>query len=136
VFFWLHPRRLDQLLNARRNRGRPHDVLVVDTASLIAAHHQRIGLSAINSGATLYPGAPERGTRTFQTVENYPYAERRRRRTPQTAVVELAVAGGVPDIANHVLRVYRRLGPEVIADLPLKSDTSAPSGAGDPLRLL
>lgn len=116
VFFWLHPQRLEQLLNARRNRGRPHDVLTVDTASLINQYHDRVRLSAINSGATLYPGAPERGPSTFRTIEDYPYGEHRRRRTPQTAVVELAVLGGVPDIADHVIDVQSRLGPIVIAD--------------------
>lgn len=95
VFFWLHPRRLDQLLNARRNRGRPHDILVIDTASLVGAHHRRIQLSAINSGATLYPNAPQRGTRTFQTIEDYTFTQRLHRRTPQAAVVELAVPCGV-----------------------------------------
>ncbi|MFJ8613575.1 DUF7002 family protein [Streptomyces sp. NPDC093675] len=107
VFLWLHPERLDQLLGARRNRGRPHDVLVIDTASLVAAHDRRIQLSAINSGATLYPNAPARGTRTFQTIEEYPFAERLRKRTPQTAVVELAVRGGVHDVADHVVDVFR-----------------------------
>jgi hypothetical protein len=116
VFFWLHPQRLDQLLNARRNRGRPHEVLTVDTASLVTQYHDRIRLSAINSGATLFPGAPERGPFTFRTIEDYPYAERRRRRTPPTAVVELAVLGGVPDIADHVVSVQRRLGSVVVAD--------------------
>lgn len=107
VFFWLHPQRLDQLLKARRNRGRPHDVLVIDTAGLVDAHDRRVQLSAINSGATLYPNAPERGTRTFQPIEDYPFAERLRRRTPQAAIVELAVHGGVRDIADHVVDLYR-----------------------------
>ena len=109
VFFWLHPQRLDQLLNARRNRGRPHDILVIDTASIVSAHDRRIRLSAINSGSTLYPNAPERGTRTFQTIEDYPFAERIRGRAPQAAVVELAVSGGVRDISSHVIDVYRRV---------------------------
>lgn len=109
VFFWLHSQRLDQLLNARRNRGRPHDILVIDTASMVSAHDRRIRLSAINSGSTLYPNAPERGTRTFQTIEDYPFAERIRSRTPQSAVVELAVSGGVRDISSHLVNVYRRV---------------------------
>jgi hypothetical protein len=107
VFFWLHPQRLDQLLNARRNRGRRHDVLVIDTASLVGAHHRRIELSAINSGATLYPNAPERGTRTFQTIGDYPFAERLQRRPAQAAVVEPALPGGVRDIADHIVDLYR-----------------------------
>jgi hypothetical protein len=36
VFFWLHPQRLDQLLNARRNRGRPHDILLIDVYRRVA----------------------------------------------------------------------------------------------------
>jgi hypothetical protein len=125
VFFWLHPQRMNQLLSARRNRGRPHEVLVIDTASLVSAHHRRIRLSAINSGATLYPNAPERGTRTFQTIENYPFAARLRRRTPQTAVVELAISGGVRDIADHILDLYRVSSP---AQLP----ASTRHGSGSP----
>ena len=107
VFFWLHPQRMEQLRSARRNRGRPHDVLVIDTASLVGAHERHIRLSAINSGSTLYPNAPKRGTRTFQTIEDYPFAERLRRRTPHTAVVELALAGGVRDIADHIVDLYQ-----------------------------
>ena len=107
VFFWLHPQRLDQLLSARRNRGRPHDVLVIDTASLVGGHQRRIQLSAINSGSTLYPNAPQRGTRTFQAIEDYPFAERLRRRTPQAAVVELAVPGGGRNIADHIVGLYQ-----------------------------
>jgi hypothetical protein len=107
VFFWLDPRRLDQLLAARGNRGRPHDVLTVDTASLVHRHRERIRLSPINSGTALYPGAPPRGLFTFSTIEDYPYAERRRHRPRHAAIAELAVVGGVPDIADHVVSVQR-----------------------------
>lgn len=132
VFFWLHPQRLDQLLNARRNRGRPHDVLVIDTASLVGAHHRRIQLSAINSGATLYPNAPERGTRTFQAIEDYPFAERLHRCTPQAAVVELAVPGGVRDIADHIVDLYRVAVPaQSPARTRHRSGITRP-GAGEP----
>jgi hypothetical protein len=107
VFFWLDPRRLEQLLAARGNRGRPHDVLTVDTASLVRRHRERIRLSPINSGAALYPGAPPRGLFTFSTIEDYPYAERRRHRSRHAAIAELAAVGGVPDITDHVVSVQR-----------------------------
>jgi hypothetical protein len=81
----------------------------IGRASMVSAHHRRIRLSAINSGSTLYPNAPERGTRTFQTIEGYPFAERIRGRTPQAAVVELAVSGEVRDLSSHVIDVYRRV---------------------------
>ncbi len=108
VFFWLHPNKLSVLLGAQRYRQHAHDVLVVDTASLLAAHGDRVRLSAVNSGATLYPNAPRRGSRTFLRVQDYPWAERRRRHTLVTAITELAVINGVPNVAEHVVRVERR----------------------------
>ncbi len=117
VYFWLHPKRLATLLRSRPNRGSEHDVLTVDTASLVAAHHDRIRLSAINSGATQWPSAPQRGPGTFRTIGQYPFAERRQGRTLDQAIAELAVIGGVPDIAAHVVSVQRRRGPDVTAFL-------------------
>jgi hypothetical protein len=76
----------------------------------VAAHADRIQFSAINAGATLCPNAPQRASRTFQAIADYPYAERLRRRTPHTAVVELAVSGGVGDIAGHVVDQYQANG--------------------------
>jgi hypothetical protein len=105
VFFWLDPRRLDTLLNARLNRDRPHDVLTVDTAGLVAAHASQIRLSPLNSGATLFPNAAPRGPDTFRTIAAYPYDTLRRQRGPRNAIAELAVIGGVPDIARHVVQV-------------------------------
>lgn len=84
---------------------------------LVAAHPGQVRLSAINSGATLYPGAPKRGRATFKTIEDYEFAERRKGRTLDAAVAELAVLGGIPDVLRHVVQVQRRRGPEVTADL-------------------
>jgi hypothetical protein len=41
VFFWPDERRLAELLRARRYRDSEHDVLVVDTATLVAAQRDR-----------------------------------------------------------------------------------------------
>lgn len=119
VFLWLHEAKLQGLLRARRYRQDEHDVLVVDTASFVAAYADRIRLSPINSGATLYPNAAERGPQTFRTIADYPYDERRRGRGPADAIAELAVPGGVPDVARFVVRVERHRGPEHLRDLPL-----------------
>jgi hypothetical protein len=54
VFFWLSRKRLRKLLNARAYRARPQTVLTLDTASLVDANRDRIRLSPINSGATIY----------------------------------------------------------------------------------
>jgi hypothetical protein len=126
VYFWLHPRRLATLLQSRPNRGSEHDILTVDTASLVAAHHDRIRLSAINSGATQWPSAPPRGPGTFRTIEQYPFAERRRGRTLDQAIAELAVIGGVPDIAAHIVSVQRRRGPDVAASLAASAREVSP----------
>jgi hypothetical protein len=119
VFFWLHPVKLDKLLGARRYRKSDQDVLVIDTKSLLGAHEARVRLSPINSGATLYPNATARGSDTFTTIEDYPYAERRRKRTVPEAVTELAVIDGVHDMRDHVVRVERRRGGEILERYPV-----------------
>jgi hypothetical protein len=114
VFFWLHPAKLDRLLGARRYRAFEQDVLVIDTRSLLNAHAASVRLSPINSGATLYPKATPRGSETFTTIEDYPYAERRRRKTVSDAVTELAVINGVHDARDHVICVERWRGKDII----------------------
>lgn len=113
VFFWLHPDKLASLLNARLYKKHAHDVLMVDTASLVDRHGDQIRLSAINSGATLYPNAAKRGSETFVRIQDYPWPKRRGR-PPVNAITELAVIDGVPDILNHVVRVERRQQNEVL----------------------
>jgi hypothetical protein len=108
VFFWLHERKLLKLLNALRYRTQAHDVLTIDTAKLVHAYGQVVRLSAVNSGATLYPNASPRGRETFVAIEDYPFAARRKRHSLDEAIVELAVVDGVPDIKNYVLRAERR----------------------------
>ncbi|WBQ04455.1 DUF7002 family protein [Kribbella sp. CA-293567] len=114
VFFWLHPDRLAKLLGAKLYRDATHDVLVLDTTELLAAHGDDVRLAGINTGATIFPNAPKRGSDTFTTVENFPFAERRKGRSLRDAAVELAVIGGVPDVSNFVLKVERRRGADVI----------------------
>lgn len=107
VFFWLGRGRLARLLRARPYRDVAHDVLELDAAALVAAHRDRITLSAINSGATRLFPVP-RGPDTFATIARYPYAAWRERRPRGERVVELAVEKGVPDVARFVRRVARR----------------------------
>lgn len=107
AFFWLKHDRLKTLMGAYP--GRPHDVLEVDAASLVAAHRDEIELSPINSGA-IGRARARRGKATFLPIDEYPYETWRRKRGPRDRVVELAVLGGVPDIARHVSRVVRMRG--------------------------
>jgi hypothetical protein len=106
AFFWLSRDRLRSLLEARAYRNRPHTVLTVDTLSLVKAHGDRIELSPLNSGATLYKPLP-RGSKTFMSIADYPFEQRRKTRTLAGALVELVVRGGVPDINNHLIAAHR-----------------------------
>ena len=106
AFFWLSRDRLRGLLGARAYRGRPQTVLTVDTASLVKAHRDRIELSPLNSGATIYNPQP-RGRNTFLPIADYPFNERRKTRQIEKAVVELVVRGGVPDIFDHLVSAHR-----------------------------
>ncbi|HVG48796.1 MAG TPA: hypothetical protein VM899_11755 [Rubellimicrobium sp.] len=107
VFFWLSRERLLRLLGARLYRGKEHEVLEVEARPLVEACRDRIELSPINSGATgRFP--VRRGLRTFRRIPDYDYASRRARRLEP--VVELAVLGGVPDIARFTRRVVRMRG--------------------------
>lgn len=106
AFFWLSRDRLRGLLGARAYRGRPQTVLTVDTASLVSAHRDRIELSPLNSGATIYRPQP-RGRDTFLPIAGYPFDERRKTRKIDKSVVELVVRGGVRDIADHLIAAHR-----------------------------
>ena len=107
VFFWTEEERLTKLLKARAYRARDHDVLTIDTASLVAAHAPTITLANLNTGTTVFK-APERGPRTFRRIADYPIGVHRK-------VVELAVDDKVTDIAAHTLRVESRRGAAVLA---------------------
>lgn len=106
AFFWVSEARLTRLLGARAYRGGAHTVLTFDTASLLAAHRDRVELSAINSGAVLFSG-PRRGLGTFVPLALYPFARWRAARPAADAVVEFTVTGGVPDAARHAVLVER-----------------------------
>ena len=106
TFFWLSRERLHRLLGARAYRNQPQTVLTLDTHSLVAAHRQRIELSPINSGSTLFT-PQRRGHDTFLPIEDYPFEHWRKRRPLIDAVVELVILYGVPDIEKHVIGVHR-----------------------------
>lgn len=116
VFFWLSKKRLLKLLAARSYAQTEHDVIAIDARLLVEAYRARITLSPINSGATnRFP--VKRGLSTFLSLDAYPYAEWRRKRTKDERAVELAVLGGVPDIARFTRRVVRMKGDREVAVL-------------------
>lgn len=114
AFFWLSEERLHRLTNAKAYRDQEHDVLEVDTRSLIAAHRDSIWLCPINSGCTK-PMPHPRDETIFARILDYPYAHWRERRSRQERVVELAVDHSVKDIRDYVRRVVVKRGIEVLA---------------------
>lgn len=107
VFFWLQEGRLGRMLGAPPYRERPHTVLIADTASLIDTHRERVRLSRINTGATLF-NAPARGPETFEEIEAYDHPNRRSASAGCGDIAELSVLDGVPDITDFIVRVERR----------------------------
>jgi hypothetical protein len=123
VFFWVNDERMKGFLAIYGREE--HDVITVDTASLVRTHYANIRLSPFNSGATQRPNAPERGEHTFFRIEDYPFAERVRQAGRKKAVAEVTVLGGVPDLAKHVTSVERYRGPT-------PPPNRAPGGSGGP----
>lgn len=114
TFMWTSPERLVGLLGAKTYRNSVHDVLVLDTESIVESYADRIRLTGMNTGATIFPSAPPRGAESFMTIADFPFAQRRRGRKLEDVVVELCVIDGVDDIEDHVIRVERRKGADVI----------------------
>ncbi len=117
VFMWTSPGRLARLLNARPYRNSVHDVLVLDTKTIVERYADSIRLTGLNTGATIFPSAPPRGSGSFMTIADFPFAQRRRGRTLEDTVVELCVIDGIDNVEDHVIRVESRKGANVIATL-------------------
>lgn len=110
VFMWAEEERLFKLLKARHYRKLEHDVLTIDTASLLKQHAAAVWLCPMNSGNT-FPVPHRRGADTFQRISDYPCGKRGQ---PKKNVVEVVVDYSVPDIANHVTQVRRMRGDETL----------------------
>jgi hypothetical protein len=106
VFFWSNEERLNRLLNAKLNRQRTREVIVVDTLSLATAHAERIDLCPINSGTTIRKPA-RRGLHTFTPLLKYPFEDWRRLRGRLDDVQEVTVRNHVKDIADHTLEILQ-----------------------------
>ena len=104
VFFWSTKHRLQNFLQARSHKAKPHDVLTVDTRSLVEQYSAKITLSHINSG-TVRHVKHKRGSDTFRTIADY-----HRKARNGECFAELAVEWSVPDIDQHTLSVDRWMG--------------------------
>lgn len=115
VFMWAEHHRLLGLLNARHYRNLEHDVLTIDTASLLAVHAAHVWLCHMNSGNT-FPIPHHRGSTTFRRIPDYPTKASGR---PVKEVVEVVIDYSIPDISDHVVEVRRMKGKTVLGELPL-----------------
>lgn len=113
VFFWADERGMQRLLNARLNRNRSRDILIVDTLSFVQAHAEHIELSPINSGSTIRRPA-RRGLQTFTPLLKYSYYDWQRLRGRLDSITEIAVRDGILDIARYTSEVRRMQGEKVI----------------------
>jgi hypothetical protein len=112
VFFWASSDRLTRLFEARAYRNRRHCILVLDSARFLEKYNDRVELSPINSGSTLYRPVT-RGRDTFLPLEQYPYAEWKKKRTASTAIVEVTVDYRAEEIDDCVLEVTHMVGDQI-----------------------
>jgi hypothetical protein len=112
IFFWSDEKSLARLLGARLNRVRDRLVLVLDTLSVARQHHQRMELSAINTGSTIRRPA-RRGLSTFVPLARHDYETWRRLRGGWDRIREVTVVGGVTQIADHLIKHCRVPGREM-----------------------
>ena len=115
VFFWPTKKRLKTMISASAYREVEHDVLLVDTVTLVRLEESNIRLSRMNSGSTK-PMAHPRDMNLFKPFEDYPF-EARRRRGKERAVAEVCVVDGVEKIRDAVVDVKRGLPEKILAEL-------------------
>ncbi len=102
VFLWPSESRLRTLLAASAYRCDAHCVLAVDTRRLVERHRNRIWLSPMNSGCTK-PFPHPRGSKTFRKIGDYPFDFwKNQKGSAEKSVVEFAIDGAIPDIAELV----------------------------------
>ena len=102
---------MHRLLDAQHYRGCEHDVLTVNTASLVKAYEPKILLCHMNSGNT-FPKPSKRDFGTFKSIADFP-------RSTKKAVVEVVVEYAILDIASFVIDVRRMRGAQTLGQLPL-----------------
>ncbi|KNZ33522.1 MAG: hypothetical protein AD742_06445 [Methylibium sp. NZG] len=114
VFLWAEESRLLRLLNARHYRAHEHDVLTIDTASLLQKYASSAWLCHMNSGNT-FPMPTPRGMASFKRIPEYP--TKQRSAAPAKPVVEVLIDNSIPDIARHVIDVRRMRGAVCLGKL-------------------
>lgn len=106
--------RLETLMTARPYAQLEHDVLTLDTASLVARHSENILLCRMNSGSTT-PYGTDRDFSIFLPIPSYPVNTKG---NPRREVAEVLLDHVVADIPDHVVDVKRMRGGAVTRRYP------------------
>ena len=116
VFFWPTKKRLKTMISASAYEEVEHDVLLVDTKTLVRLEESNIRLSRMNSGSTK-PMAHPRDMDLFKRFEDYPFETRLKKNGREGAVAEVCVVERVDSIREAVVDVKRGLADEILAEL-------------------
>lgn len=116
VFFWMSEARLFRLTTARAYRDVEHEVLVLDSRTIIKEFYDKIWLCPINSGCTK-PMPHPRDFGIFQRIDEYDYAHWRQRRKRGERVVELCVDHSVTDVERFAVDGFVVRGEERLCEL-------------------
>lgn len=103
-------------MKARAYRSQKHCVLTIDTSALVREYADKMKLTALNSGCTK-PFAWERGSKTFLSLGEFPYFERRKKSGTANAIAELAIKHSVPNIKDFVVKVEHIIGDQSLETL-------------------
>ena len=104
TFFWATRDRLNRFLNARPYKGSVHDVVTVDTRSLVDRYEDDITLASFNTGVSAFGPSHQRGLSTFKSIQDYG--------DDAWGVVELAVDYGVWGLDDLVISVEQWRGSQ------------------------
>ena len=113
VFFWPTKARLRTMISASAYRNVTHDVLVVDTKTLVRLEQRNVRLSRMNSGSTK-PMPHPRDMDLFKRAEDYPFPDRPSRSAVAKAIAEVCVLDWVRSIAEAVVEVKQGTAAEVM----------------------
>jgi hypothetical protein len=109
VFLWANKKSLEGLLSARSYRNHAQTVLTFSAKQVFEKYSEQLTLTDINTGAIMFPNAPQRGRTSFQAVDEFqPLGSRK--------LTEVTVSNGLPNVEQLLISVAHRLpdGTETI----------------------
>ena len=116
AFFWPTKKRLKTMISASAYREVEHDVLLIDTETLVRLEESNIRLSRMNSGSTTRMAHP-RDINLFKRFEDYPFETRLRKQGREGAVAEVCVMERVDRVREAVVDVKRGSAEQILAEL-------------------